>query len=200
MSDEKPSIMYGLAEIVQGAAEQEPGTTFLTLSDARSLCPPRYCRASEHIARGAQEFCGKHGAQAPPAMCLSILTPIPQFANPNHLSREHRIKHTERRRKEPTMGPGRKLAQSIDVFRKLNIDPLDEFRNDLLLKSFVSEMGKINSRAKTGLTWRSQRRMGKAIRRARAMGIIPLWNQPDPTGHRIQSTNWANPQVQRNRF
>lgn len=166
MSDEKPSIMYGLAEIVQGAAEQEPDTAAL---------PNTLLEEPKNFAANT-------------------------FANPNHLSREHRIKHTERRRKEPTMGPGRKLAQSIDVFRKLNIDPLDEFRNDLLLKSFVSEMGKINSRAKTGLTWRSQRRMGKAIRRARAMGIIPLWNQPDPTGHRIQSTNWANPQVQRNRF
>ncbi|KAG8686239.1 hypothetical protein FRC09_014268 [Ceratobasidium sp. 395] len=115
------------------------------------------------------------------------------FSNPNHLTREHRIFRPGRRPKEPTMGPGRKQAQSLDVFRKLDIDPLDEYKNGLLLRSFVSEMGKIHSRAKTGLTWRSQRRVGKAIRRARALGIIPLWNQYDPftANWRISSPDWS---------
>ncbi|KAG8743369.1 hypothetical protein FRC10_012173 [Ceratobasidium sp. 414] len=120
------------------------------------------------------------------------------FSNPNHLSREHRVYRPERRPKDPTMGPGRKQAQSLDVFRKLDIDPLDEYKNGTLLKSFVSEMGKIHPRAKTGLTWRSQRRVGKAIRRARAMGIIPLWSQHEPYSPRITSLDWTPaPQVPR---
>ncbi|KAG8722813.1 hypothetical protein FRC08_007761 [Ceratobasidium sp. 394] len=114
------------------------------------------------------------------------------FSNPNHLSREHRIDRLERRPKDPTMGPGRKQAQSLDVFRKLDIDPLDEYKNGTLLRAFVTEMGKIHSRAKTGLTWRSQRRVGKAIRRARAMGIIPLWNQHEPYSPRITSLEWTS--------
>ncbi|CUA70315.1 hypothetical protein RSOLAG22IIIB_00670 [Rhizoctonia solani] len=101
-----------------------------------------------------------------------------QFMSPHQFAREHRITRTERRRKDPTLGPSRKHAQAIDAFRKLDIDPLDEFKNPLLLKSFVTEMGKIQSRAKTGLTWRSQRRIGKAVRRARALPFIPLWNSP----------------------
>lgn len=35
-------------------------------------------------------------------------------------------------------------------------------------------MGKIKSRAETGLTWKNQRRLGKAIRRAKMMGVIPV--------------------------
>ncbi|KAF8607728.1 ribosomal protein S18 [Ceratobasidium sp. AG-I] len=181
LGDEKPSIMHGLADLVQGAAEPEQGGTFLTLPDVHSLCPQDAAALPNTLLEEPRSFNPN------------------KFANPNHLSREHRIKHTERRRKDPTMGPGRKFAQSIDVFRKLNIDPLDEFRNDTLLQSFVSDMGKINSRAKTGLTWRSQRRVGKAIRRARAMGIIPLWNRPTNVGYRAPPIDWTNTQPQRNR-
>ncbi|KAB5595496.1 30S ribosomal protein [Ceratobasidium theobromae] len=115
-----------------------------------------------------------------------------QFISPHHLTREHRIIRTERRRKDPTLGPFRKHAEAIDAFRKLNIDPLDEFKNALLLKAFVTEMGKIQPRSKTGLTQRSQRRVGKAIRRARAMGLIPLWNAPDPTDGRRFLPDWTS--------
>jgi len=38
----------------------------------------------------------------------------------------------------------------------------------------VADMGRVLSRAETQLTWRSQRRLSKAIRRAKMMGIIPL--------------------------
>lgn len=49
--------------------------------------------------------------------------------------------------------------------------------------AFLNPMGMIKSRAQTGLTWKSQRRVGKMIRRARHMGIIPKWsNVPRPGG------------------
>jgi small subunit ribosomal protein S18 len=37
-------------------------------------------------------------------------------------------------------------------------------------------MGKIKSRAETGLTWKNQRRVGKMVRRARAMGLVSRWS------------------------
>jgi small subunit ribosomal protein S18 len=40
-------------------------------------------------------------------------------------------------------------------------------------------MGKILSRNKTNLTWKSQKSVGKAIRRARSMGIIPVLAKTD---------------------
>ncbi|KAG8691695.1 hypothetical protein FRC11_012446 [Ceratobasidium sp. 423] len=133
-------------------------------------------------------------AAALPATLLEKPKPITanQFTSPHQFTREHRISQAAKRRKDPTLGPSRKHAQAIDAFRKLDIDPLDEFKNPLLLKSFVTEMGKIHSRAKTGLTWRSQRRVGKAIRRARAMGFVPLWNTPQVYDSRTISLDWTN--------
>ncbi|KAG9126827.1 hypothetical protein FRC07_001779 [Ceratobasidium sp. 392] len=154
--------------------------------------PSAIGRLSELVRAAAAEQ--EQDATALPATLLERPKPIQvnKFSNPNHLSREHRVSRPERRPKDPTMGPGRNEAQSFDVFRQLDINPLDEYKNGLLLKSFVSEMGKIHSRAKTGLTWRSQRRVGKAVRRARAMGIIPLWNQYEPhAGWRLKTADWT---------
>ncbi|QRV87908.1 ribosomal protein S18 [Ceratobasidium sp. AG-Ba] len=158
------------------------GPLFGTADSAAAPAEPDDTRPSamqglaELVQSAAEQ---EQDAAALPATLLERPKPFKAgtFVSPNHLSREYRIQRIERRPKEPTMGPGRKEAQAFDAFRKLDIDPLDEYKNAVLLRSFVSEMGKIHSRAKTGLTWRSQRRVGKAIRRARAMGIIPLWNQ-----------------------
>lgn len=37
---------------------------------------------------------------------------------------------------------------------------------------FLTSMGKIQSRRKTGLSWKEQRKMGKAVRRARQSGLL----------------------------
>ncbi|KZT19281.1 hypothetical protein NEOLEDRAFT_1173152 [Neolentinus lepideus HHB14362 ss-1] len=71
------------------------------------------------------------------------------------------------------VGPDAKTSRHNDAFYQLGIDPLDECTNVTLLSHFVSDMGKIRSRASTGLTWRSQRRLTKAIKRAKMMGVIP---------------------------
>ena len=77
-------------------------------------------------------------------------------------------------RKPWQLGPGSKESRANDPFYQLNINPLDEVLNTTLLSSFVSDMGKIKSRAATGLTWKTQRRLAKAIRRAKMMGLIPV--------------------------
>ena len=66
------------------------------------------------------------------------------------------------------------MSQRLDAFHQLNIDPLHEATSSNLMSSFVTEMGKIRTRSETLLTWKNQRRLGKAIRRARMMGIIPI--------------------------
>lgn len=50
--------------------------------------------------------------------------------------------------------------------------------NPVLLNEFVTEMGRIKGRNETKLTRRSQRFVGKAVRRARAMGIMPTLHRP----------------------
>jgi small subunit ribosomal protein S18 len=76
--------------------------------------------------------------------------------------------------KRPYLGPPAKESRRKDVFHQLGIDPLRESFNPALLSYFVTEMGRVASRAETQLTWKSQRRLSKAIRRAKMMGIIPL--------------------------
>lgn len=87
---------------------------------------------------------------------------------------QSRISRDRVSKKPAALGPRRAEAQRSDVFYQQQIDPLDEAMNSFLMSAFVTEMGKIKSRSETALTWRSQRRIGKAIRRARNMGIIPL--------------------------
>ncbi|RDB22535.1 30S ribosomal protein S18, chloroplastic [Hypsizygus marmoreus] len=76
------------------------------------------------------------------------------------------------------VGPPPNVARYADVFHQFGIDPLSQAQNPEMLAEFVSEMGKIYSRNITGLTTRSQRRIGKAIRRAKMMGVIPILSRP----------------------
>jgi small subunit ribosomal protein S18 len=81
-------------------------------------------------------------------------------------------------RKRQTVGPGAREARAGDIFYQLNLDPLEECQNATLLAHFVSEMGKIYGRERTRLTTNNQRRLGKAIRRARQMGVLPILSRP----------------------
>ncbi|KAJ1648106.1 hypothetical protein J3B02_006519 [Coemansia erecta] len=70
------------------------------------------------------------------------------------------------------------VDSSKDPFVALGINPLKDYKNTNLLASFVTEMGKIKPRYKTGLTAKSQRRLSKAIKRARAFGLMPVTSRP----------------------
>jgi ribosomal protein S18 len=66
------------------------------------------------------------------------------------------------------------------VFAQLGLDPVREATNRELMSNFVSDMGKIRGRAETELTRKSQRRLGKAIRRAKMMGLTPVLSRDLP--------------------
>ena len=118
-----------------------------------------------------------------PEQCSSFFfffrTPIfisIQFLKPaDLLAREDPL-----RRKRALLGPGAAESRRNDWFYQLGIDPLNEATNPRLLSYFVTDMGKIKSRAETKLTWRNQRRLTKAIRRAKMMGIMPILNKHIP--------------------
>jgi ribosomal protein S18 len=67
------------------------------------------------------------------------------------------------RRRRPT-------PPTEDPFEVLGLDPLHEYKNFRLLTHFVSDMGKILPREQTGVSAKNQRKLAKAIKRARAMG------------------------------
>jgi small subunit ribosomal protein S18 len=75
----------------------------------------------------------------------------------------------------PLLGPRAAEARKSDPFHILSVNPIDEVLNDDLVRRYVTQMGKIKTRADTALTWKNQRRVGKMVRRARAMGLISRW-------------------------
>lgn len=65
------------------------------------------------------------------------------------------------------LGPPVTAARTHDPFVRFDISPLDSPMNPWLRTEFCTSMGKIKTRGKTGLQRGSQRKMGKAVRRAR---------------------------------
>lgn len=57
------------------------------------------------------------------------------------------------------------------IFCKKNIQDVD-FRETVTLKRFISGLGKIRGRKRTGLCATHQRQVGRAIKRARHLGLL----------------------------
>lgn len=52
-----------------------------------------------------------------------------------------------------------------------------DFKNTELMRRFVSPEGKILPGRRTGLSSKNQRKVTKAVKRARAIGLLPFSNQ-----------------------
>lgn len=78
-----------------------------------------------------------------------------------------------RRNRPPRLGPNASTALLTDVIAHFDIVPQHETVNPIFLNGFLTDMGKIKGRAETGLSRKSQRMVGKAVRRARAIGVMP---------------------------
>ena len=57
------------------------------------------------------------------------------------------------------------------IFCKKNIQDVD-FKETVILKRFISALGKIRSRKRTGLCASHQRQVARAIKRARHLGLL----------------------------
>ncbi|KIO12667.1 hypothetical protein M404DRAFT_123841, partial [Pisolithus tinctorius Marx 270] len=100
------------------------------------------------------------------------------FIRPHYWSHEHRFEKQRLSTSQPLVAPGSREARERDALRHFGIDPVYETSNTTLLASFITEMGKTKSRVETKLTTKTQRRLGKAIRRAKMMGILPQLSNP----------------------
>lgn len=65
------------------------------------------------------------------------------------------------------------------VKKKQNISPISlnqkiDYKNTDLLKLFITEQGKILPRRATGVTVQQQRKLAKAIKRARVLSLFPF--------------------------
>jgi small subunit ribosomal protein S18 len=58
-------------------------------------------------------------------------------------------------------------------FCQKNIKEID-FRDGELLRQFISGLGKIRPKKRTGVCSKHQRQLAKAIKRARYLGLLPF--------------------------
>ncbi|KAK4052879.1 hypothetical protein OIO90_004155 [Microbotryomycetes sp. JL221] len=101
--------------------------------------------------------------------------------SPGHLSPQHLLKPLNQLPKSNLqkafpLGPPTQQSLLTDPFLKSNLNPLKQGHLNVLIKNeFVTSMGKIRSRGQTQLQRSSQRKVAKSIRRARSMGIMPMF-------------------------
>ncbi|MCI3028578.1 MAG: 30S ribosomal protein S18 [Desemzia incerta] len=68
---------------------------------------------------------------------------------------------------------GGRKRRKVDFFAANHIEKVD-YKDVELLKRFISERGKILPRRVTGTYAKNQRKLTKAIKRARVMGLLPF--------------------------
>ena len=66
-----------------------------------------------------------------------------------------------------------------DIYELNKIDPAFEFKNVQLITKYLSPTGKILNHKLNGLCNKSQAKITKCIKRARALGVIPYLNRPN---------------------
>ncbi|KAL5527428.1 hypothetical protein ACEPAG_6219 [Sanghuangporus baumii] len=94
------------------------------------------------------------------------------------------------RRRVP-LGPGRE-ARYRDIFLQHEIDPRREAHNEELMSGYMSRLGQIKPRSVTNLSQRSQRLVGKAIKRAKMMGVVPVFSNMRMRRLEVRSDTLAN--------
>lgn len=90
--------------------------------------------------------------------------------------------------KSPRRAPRRGAAATPAAKRKVDPFVLDkslkiDWRDAQILSRFITERGKIVPRRVSGVTAKNQRKLAKAIKTARLMGILPYG------GHRVPLRN-----------
>ena len=73
----------------------------------------------------------------------------------------------------PQQRRGGRRRRKVDFIAANHIDYVD-YKDVDLLKHFISERGKILPRRVTGTSSKNQRKVAKAIKRARIMGLLPF--------------------------
>ncbi|SAM80205.1 related to 30s ribosomal protein s18 [Ustilago bromivora] len=169
--DELSSSIERLAALRSSTpSSASASTTAFSIHNPRSSTPP----ASTRQTVSGRAFMNGH------------------YYNPSTLS-FNSITQRAARLARPLLGPTKKEAMSQDLIYQNGLNPAkaslndDTYKNAAILANYVSEMGKILPRSSTGLTRKSQRQVGKAVRRARSMGLLPVMSRG---GARSAGAGW----------
>jgi small subunit ribosomal protein S18 len=110
--------------------------------------------------------------------CLPT-SPVPradsQIIKPAELSTTSLHAKRPPRVKTPLLGPRSSIAKAQDPFYITRTNPIDHALNPNFVLSFLNPLGRIKKRQETGLTRRTQRKVDKMVKRARGMGVIPIF-------------------------
>ncbi|EFP78228.2 hypothetical protein PGT21_012544 [Puccinia graminis f. sp. tritici] len=105
-----------------------------------------------------------------------------QVLKPSDLQLENLIHPADRESRKPRpvvrRPPTKDEVRLTDPFLYYNINILKEPYNPDLLANFITPLGRIKKRALTGLSKGNQKKVSKAIRRARCMGFLPYFGKP----------------------
>ena len=71
--------------------------------------------------------------------------------------------------------PSKSRRRLVDYFQ-LNKDQKIDYQNPDLLRRFLSHEGKILPARRTGLIAKHQRKVPRAVKKARAIGLLPFTN------------------------
>ncbi len=156
--------------------ELDRGHAELTLNIVRSA----RCASGSGKRQPAAFPCQSGGCDCPPIGQLQLSSYSRQMYRPHDLLKSSLYPTARPPARPSLLGPSKADAVRSDPFHILGINPIDEVLNDELVRRYISQMGKIKTRAETALTWKSQRRVGKMVRRARAMGLISRWTNAPP--------------------
>ena len=73
------------------------------------------------------------------------------------------------------LGKRKRIRRSLQYLLLLKkFDNVVDYKNLKLLSAFLTKHGKIRSRRKTRISIQQQKQISKAIRKARAVGLIPF--------------------------
>ncbi|CBQ71794.1 related to 30s ribosomal protein s18 [Sporisorium reilianum SRZ2] len=167
--DELSSSIEKLARARASASSSSPLTANGAVHNPRSTNPTR-----ERQTVSGRAFMNGHYYN-PSTLAYDSIT-----QRPNRLAR-------------PLLGPTKAEAVQQDLIHINGLKPGkpslndDSYKNAAILANYVTEMGKIMPRASTGLTRKSQRAVGKAVRRARSMGLLPVMSRG---GTRASGAGW----------
>lgn len=67
----------------------------------------------------------------------------------------------------------KKAAVQNDYFKQQGITHVD-YKDTAILKRFLNPNGRLLSRVRTGLSAGNQRKVARAVKRARQMGLLPF--------------------------
>lgn len=192
-----PTRKGGLAEWVEEQRKRAPTTEPLSSRSQcligmrrRSLSAVRLQLGEATVSATACEdrpFGRARWARDDPASWVAVLTvssSSPQPIRPVDLKPANTIFPFDRERPQRAivrLGPTTSETWVLDPFRRYGLNPLCEPHNIHLLTPYLSNQGKILSRIWSGLTKKNQRRLTKAIKRARNMGLLPLFGGTEGT-------------------